>query len=205
MTTRTAKTRLNESIATRERWQAEDEAARLNLAELESRPVDLSDVERAFTLAAERAAARERVAICAGALVEARAAELQARRSAVVAEADALAPVIATARKALDDFNARTEELLAPLVAHTGREWREVDPFRDARESGATGALRFAARRSEPLTSNLTRLTMMERALRLAAAGGDPTTVLPVEELPECLREGGVLPYSAVTADGIKC
>lgn len=200
MSKRAIKSALTDAISTRERWEAELRTAEETLSDLESRAVDLSDVEGAFRLAADRATAKERARVCRDAVEGARAAELQARRAVVEAEADSLEPLIAAASKALEDFHETTQKLLAPLVAHTGREWREIDPFLDARQAGVVGTLTFPLAKVTALTANLRRLKDRERALRLAAAGADPTLALPVEQLPECLLEGGVLPYSVAAA-----
>lgn len=186
-TTRTAAARadLAERTATTEGWRAALERAEAALVQVEAAQPTTPDEVAA--LAAQRVTDRETVALARQALDTAQTAEDAARRAAVAAEGEDMAPAIAAAQKAAAAHQRRTRDLLADLAAHTGGRaecWR-IPGFGPGGPAEAN------------LLADLRHLEATQRALVVASDGGDPTTVLPLAELPASLQVGGVLPCTA--------
>ena len=177
-------------------WERNLEAAREELTKLDETPP--TDAASARKVAANTAIAREYVTRCEHALEAALERHESAARAVVAAEADVLEPALEAVRAELATHDTITEGLKAKLREHTGRDWAELDPFRVARERGATGALSFAASTRERLTQPLRALERQQEALRAAARGEDPIAVCEAEELPDSLRPGGVLPSASL-------
>ena len=104
------------------KWAAEREAALSNLSNLEATlgEAALADAALAAQLPKQMQELRDRALVAGQALAAAEATALAARRSAVRAEAEEMAPALAVAREALQSHDSRSETLLRALEAHTG-------------------------------------------------------------------------------------
>lgn len=191
MTTKTsnsviaAQTALLKRTKAVEEWA--DQLAKAEAALAHSENAQPSTPDEARALATQRVTDRECVALATSALATARDAEDAARRAVIAAEAEDMAPAIARALKAVAAHQQRTRELLTELGTHTGSE-----PERWQIAGYGTG--NPAETR---LKATVKRLQTTQQALTIASEGGDPTSVLPLDELPDSLRIGGVLPCQA--------
>lgn len=154
----------------------------------------LDDPGKAADLARSRAQASEEVQVCTEGLSAARGRLDAAARAVVGREADDLQDAVDEARAALDAHNDTTARMLAELTGHTGTDWARLG-WRGVwtPEQGTPGAA--------PLHEALTALQARQDALRAAAAGDDPRTHLPVDQLPASLLPGGVWVHPGIVDD----
>gem|GEM_PF-7051674 len=178
--------RLNAAIADEQGWRDALDTATTELRRLET--LTPGSPDEAAALAGQLVAAREQVELLTRGTQRAQETQESARRAVVAAEAETLQPEIDAASKAVAAHQGRTRELLAALADHTGTaptRWQIAD-------WGAAGNPA-----EHKLSTDADRLRCRQQALRMAAEGGDPTTVLPLADLPDTLRVGGVLPCRA--------
>lgn len=180
----TAQAALLQRIETAQGWKDGLAAAHTELAKLEDTQ---PDTPAAAELAAKRVNTRERISIAESMLTSSQDAEDAARRAVIAAEAEDMAPAIARALKAVAAHQQRTRELLTELGTHTGSEPERWQITGYGTGNPAETRLKATAK----------RLQTTQQALTIASEGGDPTSVLPLDELPDSLRIGGVLPCHA--------
>lgn len=191
MTTKTsnsviaAQTALLKRTKAVEEWA--DQLAKAEAALAHSENAQPSTPDEARALATQRVTDRECVALATSALATARDAENAARRAVIAAEAADMTPGIARAQKAVETHQQRTNELLTTLAAHTDTEPDRWQIVRYGAGNPAETKLKAAVK----------QLQATQQALTIASQGGDPTTVLPLDQLPDSLRIGGVLPCQA--------
>lgn len=106
-------------------WDATRAEAEAELAALEARAGrDVLDNPDAIgELSSRIAALRARVTLAGSAAHEARQRAQDARAAELLGEAEALLPPLAKARKALQAYESRRDELLTALREHTGEQW----------------------------------------------------------------------------------
>ncbi|QGF24738.1 hypothetical protein [Raineyella fluvialis] len=161
-------------------WREQLTAAEADVNRLAA-PV--TDPEQAAQVARERVTARELVSIYRDGLqaaqTAAEAAEKDVLTARLNADAAALDPAITAAQEAHDKHAAQVADLLNRLGELAGTEVTLEDP------------------NGEQLAANLAYLTGQRDALRVAANGGDPTTVCPLDRLPAALQIDGYAPCVA--------
>lgn len=175
--------------------EAQADADRLDAipaVELLNRP------EQVPAVAEARAKASQLVEVRRAVLAAAEAAEHDAARAAITTEADAMAPAIAAATKALTDWQAVEGGLLDKLEAHTGL--RYVRPQRE--HAGYDGRPWYSQESATdgPLRQTVKRLESQRGALLAAADGVDPVDVCAADDLPDSLKPGGLLPSPRLVA-----
>lgn len=162
----------------------------------------LDDEDAAVRLPREMQEARDRAEIAERAIAAVGPKLQAAREVAVMAEADQLDGPIAEARRAVEEFDAKTAQLLAPLMKHTGLPWEQVtlkmqaDRF-FAAHPGPGSFQGEGAPADRELRSRLAALELRQQVLRAAAAGENVREKFPelsFAQLPESLRPGGVMP-----------
>lgn len=154
----------------------------------------LDDPGKAADLARSRAQASEEVQVCTEGLKAARGRLDAAARAVVGREADDLQDAVDEARAALDAHNDTTARMLAELTGHTGTDWARLGWRGVWTPEHVTPA-------AAPLHEALTALQARQDALRAAAAGDDPRTHLPVDQLPASLLPGGVWVHPGIVDD----
>lgn len=190
--------RLAEARGAVEQWAERLAQAEADLAGLDHLdPAVVNNPDKVPQIAAERAQSRELVSVYRQTLEAAQIGAQAALSHALVGEAAALASAEAAAQAEVDRYDARVADLVAQLREHTGREWVKVDPYRD-RMPGAVVAV--PAEKSDAMVRALRNVQAQRRALLVAAEGGDPTTVCPMDELPAALQVDGYAPCQAVLA-----
>lgn len=153
----------------------------------------VEDPEKATHLAKSRSQAEFEAQVCREALEAARARQADAATVLVRARADALQPEIDDLEQQLADHDEQVAKLVAELESCTGTCWlpqRAGDPIP-----------------SEYVTSERTRRLRaaegprrLQATLRLAADGGDPRELTPLDQLPAELLPGGLVVHPDIAA-----
>jgi len=184
-----ARLALDKAITDEQGWQQALDAATAELERLEAAspatPADVAQLADKLTTAREQAALLER------GIDRAQQATSTARTAVLAAEADEMQSTINVADKAVTAHRQRTSELLAPLAEHTGaaaERW-QIDGW----DPGSDPA-------GHALEATAAKLRRRQQALQVAAEGGDPTSLLPLEDLPDSLQIGGIAPCAAAIA-----
>jgi len=187
------------------KWAADREAALSALAALELTlgEAALADPVAAASLPKQMQELRDRALVAGQALAAAGVNALAARRDAVRAEAEEMAPAIVVARDALDAHESRTAALLAALEGHTGEEYMLTSemPWNPS-QAFDTRVLKVPTRWA--ISEALVALERAQLVLYAVADGRDPREVAPgigVSELPESVRPGGLLPAPGFEAE----
>lgn len=186
---------VQQARATMSRWEAERTAAEAELESLQSRVGGevLDTPDAAPALAGQLQVLRDRISIATSAVEAARPRAVAAERDYLLAEADALRPVVSKLKAKLAEHESRTDKLLAELEQHEG----PYVPQELLEEARAT--VSFAPRREIVVPrSNLIREEISKAELPLIvltemAAGNDPqqhpsvAECTPAESYPACV------------------
>lgn len=158
---------------TARQWVADKTRSQLDLAELLERSGELilDDPSAMDDLSLKIGQTRARLEMADRVIEQAGRRYADAAREALLAEADELDTPIRERRAEIRVYEERTAELLAPLMAHTGREWRMVTT-RDApyaEELRQNGRVEISVLNDAPLRQSLQELEDRQRALLTAA------------------------------------
>lgn len=171
-----------------ERWTRQLAEAEADQDRLAAVP---DDPDTARQIARERGEAHGLAQLCRDGLAaaQAKAATLErdALRASLRADADALAPAIDADQAKLNKYETTAANLAQKLRDLTGVQWGRLDPS--------------AVDKGQLIAHELRQLTAQRDALRIAADGGDPTSVCALAELPAALRADGYAPCFAALAD----
>lgn len=183
---RKAPTKVEEYTAKALEWDRERAEALADLEAVESGAgADLlDDPGAAESLAGRVGALRARADLAGRAAAEARARAHSARVDVKRGEVAALEPAVAKARKALDEHDAKRDQLRKALEDFTGLTWAADPPSFDA-----SGRRTLVPR--EKLTSALERVVTEQRRLQdqAEAIAADPDWKSPEERHQEHVRE----------------
>lgn len=169
-------------------WDREREQALGELEQVEARAgADMIDDPSAGeTLAGRVASLRARADLAGRAAAEARRRAQDARVASILAEAEALMPEVAKARKALEQHQKQRDELTRALENFTGQEWQtKPDP-----DIALVGSYTRATRPEEMLSHELETIVAEQDRLRAEAdaAAADPDWTPPREREQARLR-----------------
>lgn len=188
-------------------WAGQMSASQERLAslEIELDRVLVDEPEAAAGIVEQMQSAGEGVRLAERALGPTRGVLLKAGRAVVAAMADELQPEIDRCQAELDAHEAKTQELLAALVEHSGSEWRPRDPEREWRDAGGGGRFVVPVVPADRLEAALRPLVRQQRLLRAAVAGQSLREAWPqltLDDLPACLHPAtGVLPAAEFSAE----